>query len=404
MDPAAPVAREGVWRREKQLWSQQRIRTGILSSAGKLGRNTTSTFRALHWHAYAFLVIAVIAGMAGFVWYADSKPPSDAFVSRQQDVQVFVSDPNARVHLTAAYAPLGPHQVLEDLYLSIQPSVPGTDVSWSLVSLHHPLDCNTPTGLANLANPRSGALASRLVFGVQPHTRPLSAWLCQGDTTGSSLGSLATLKQEVLPRIGPLQTADPIAASLTDGAFVASTPLPSVDSSSAGTFFARLPALDLEALPQPGVALVAGVELDHGEFRYLLDEYPQPLTSDQATSTNVSSFQRLPGWKAVESTPYFVPANISDQAVLELTATQSRLIDYKQDQVDPSNGSFENGNFVWTGTGYVEPTVQLSDPGSDQARTNDAFLAGVALAVAGAAVIAFLQELPQRRRKQEESG
>ena len=118
------------------------------------------------------------------------------------------------------------------------------------------------------------SLAARLVLGVEPHKRPVSAWLCQGDTTGSSLSSLATLKREVLPRIGRLQTADPIASSLTDGAFVASTPLPSVDSNSAGSFFARLPALDLEALPQPGVALVVGLNRNNGDFRYLLDEYP----------------------------------------------------------------------------------------------------------------------------------
>jgi hypothetical protein len=378
---------------------------GIRSTVTRVGHGMMSTLRSLHWRAYAFLVIAVIAGAAGFVWYAASKPPSDTFVARQQNVQVFVSDPSAKVELTAAYAPFGPHQVLENLYLSIQPP-PGTDVYWSLVSPDHPLDCNTPTGLGDPAHPdASHALASSLVFGVEPHARPQTAWLCQGDTTGNSLNSLATLKKEVLPRVGPLQTADPIGASLTDGAFVASTPLPSVDSSSAGTFFARLPALDLEALPQAGVALVVGLERSHGLFHYLLDEYPQPITPDLATATNVGSFQRPPGMVAVESsTPYFVPTNISDQAVLELTATQSRLIDYKQDQVFPSNGSFENGNFVWTGSGYMEPTVQLSDPSSDQARTNDALLAGIALAVAGAAVIAFLQELPRRQREGDEGG
>jgi hypothetical protein len=345
----------------------------------------------------------VVAAIAGFVWKADSNPPSNGFVTRQQAVQVFVSDPTAKVQLTAAYPALDPHQVLEDIYLSITPSVPGTDVSWALVSLDHPLDCVAPGQLFNMANPTSHhALAARLVFGSEPRKPPLWAWLCNGDTTGSSQASLASLKQLSFYGIGPLRKADPIAASLTNGALVASTPMAAVSNGSAGTYFARLPALDLDVLPESGVSLLVGIEHEvrlH-EFRYLLDEAPQPLSPGQATATDVGSYQRPRGMIAELPTSFFNPANLSDQALLELTSTQSRLIDYKLDQVNPTNGSFENGNFVWRGTGYIEPTLALSDPNSDQARSSDAFLAGVAFAVAAAAFIAFVQELPERRRKE----
>ena len=47
---------------------------------------------------------------------------------------------------------------------------------------------------------------------------------------------------------------------------------------------------------------------------------------------------------------------------------------------------------MWTGTGFIEPTVSLSDPNRDQTRASDEFFAGVALAVAAAALIALIQE------------
>jgi hypothetical protein len=52
-----------------------------------------------------------------------------------------------------------------------------------------------------------------------------------------------------------------------------------------------------------------------------------------------------------------------ETALLELMDnTQSHLLTYRIDQVNPSDGSLDNGNFTWTGTGYIEPTLAMSDP------------------------------------------
>jgi hypothetical protein len=368
-------------------------------------------------------MVALIATVAGLVWKHQSNPPSDT-LSRQQRLQVFVSDPESSVQLTAAYAPLNDGQDVEFLYLSVIPPVPNEDVKWAIVSLGNSLTCS-PYVTGNLADIHSGrTLPSFLDFGIQPTSKPLPAWFCFGDTQ-----DLSTIQNETLPGIGTVASADPIAAGLTSGTMVSDTRMASVDQFRSGTLYAHLPALDLEALPQPGVAMFFGaihesttvsrgqryvnalgqvavcqrVACGASELTFLLDEFPKPLSEINATSPNISDYQQPAALKTILGGPYFVPDTVKTQAVLELARTKiaSGLVNYRQDQVNPSDGAFENGNFVWTGTGSIEPTLSLSDPNSDQARQSDAFYAGIALAIAAAALIALIQELPKGRRRRQ---
>jgi hypothetical protein len=368
------------------------------------GKGETKRVKPLvTWRAVALLALTIVASAVGLLWKKDGNPPSDS-LRRHQIIQIFVSDPNASVQLTAAYAGFEKNQMVENLYLSIVPPRRGEDVEWALLSLNHNIDCNVPV-LGNLQSGRPTApLAAPLVFGLDPKAPQQRAWLCEGDTTGTSMSSLATLKQETLPGVGLLQKADPLAAETTNGSFVASTPFQPVDSISSGVLFARIPALDLEQLPQPGIALIVGFHHNHGQVQYLLDEDPRPLSPGNPTSSSIAAYQKLPGTIAAIPTPFFVPSDIRTQALLELTDMQSRLLNYRIDQVNPSDGSFDNGNFMWTGTGYIEPTVAMSDPNTDQERSSDELLAGIAIGVAASAFIAFLQELPRgaRRRLKKE--
>jgi hypothetical protein len=380
--------------------AQKTPQSSSISLSGSRGVKALVT-----WRAAALLALAIAAFVIGLLWKKDGSPPSDS-LGRHQVIQIFVSDPNAQVQLTAAYAGLGKDRMLENLYLSIIPPRPKEDVEWALLSLDHSMDCNFPV----LGNVRAGRptqpLASELLFGLDPKAPRQRAWLCEGDTLGTSLNSLATLKGEAFPGIGLLQRADPLAAEITNGSFVASTPFPPVDATFSGDLFARIPALDLEQLPQPGVALIIGFQHDHGQLQYLLNEDPRPRSSGDLGSGSIAAYQKLPNAIGVIPTPFFVPSNIRTQALLELTDTQSRLLNYRIDQVDPSNGSFDNGNFMWSGTGYIEPTVAMSDPNVDQTRSSDELLAGIALGIAASAFIAFLQELPRgakRRRKKGEA-
>src|SRR5262245_47322490 len=87
-----------------------------LSTSAKPGR--IKTF--VTWRAVTLLAFAIILSAAGLIWKRDGNPPSDS-LKRHQVIQIFVSDPNATVQLTAAYAGLGHNQMIENLYLSIIP-------------------------------------------------------------------------------------------------------------------------------------------------------------------------------------------------------------------------------------------------------------------------------------------
>lgn len=363
--------------------------------------NEANRGRHLSPRSIVLLAIAVLALLVGWNWKQDSNEPMDT-LSRQQVIQVFVSDPNAKVQLTATYPSIGPRTRLQDLFLSIAPppSLPNEDISWALVALDHPIDCIAPA-LGNIEPGKpTPPLVSSLVFGIKPHLQPESAWLCQGDTNGTSFSSLATLSQLSLPNIGLVRAADPSARELTDGALVSQTPMQDLNDQSGGEFFAQLPALDLEPISELGLSLVIGIHHYHGDqLQDVLNEAPKPLAPSSSTSTAIDSYERWPGTFAILPVSFYAPMDISTQAFLDLTNTESRLVKYKIDQVNPSDGAFTSGGYLWTGEGFIEPTVSLSDPASDAARSQDALLAGVALAIGASAVIAFIQELPRTARR-----
>jgi hypothetical protein len=343
----------------------------------------------LNWKMILFAVLIVVASIAGLAWQGDGTPPSDG-LKRQQTIQVFVSDPNARVRLVAAYAHEGGDHYAEGLYLSIVPSTPGEDVSWVVVSLHHRLDCTVPS--------LGQSSKTSAIFGVNQRTPPEPAWDCQGDTTGHSLGSLAVVRTEsLLHRF--LQVSLPFqrAAAETSNGLIAVTPVSGIVQRIAGTGFAQLPAIDLEGLPQSGVGLLYGLQKHGGLFSDVLVEEPEPLTPANFGSNNVKDYARPRIALALANTAFFPPSNMTTESVLDTYDTP--LETYHQDQVEPSDGGFQNGDFDWTGNGYIEPTFALSDPAANQARTNDDILAGVSLAVAATSFVALIQEFPTRRRR-----
>jgi hypothetical protein len=68
----------------------------------------------------------------------------------------------------------------------------------------------------------------------------------------------------------------------------------------------------------------------------------------------------------------------------------------------PSNGTAEGANFAWTGSFGLSPVLRTSDRDAEDRRSRNEFYSGIALATAAAALIALIQELPDRfslRRK-----
>lgn len=326
-----------------------------------------------------FLALLVAFGLWGWSLYSDTKVPADR-LQTPQIIQVYVSDPQATVDLKSVIAePASQARSLEFLYWSIAAPA-GTD--WVLVSELHQMSCRS--GPARITSVR---------FGVNASAPGIKAWVCMGRTGSASTPASSPTS------IGSLDSLDPQAAALTEGLTeVAYTGIQPVWRAPPGTgvLFAHLPALAEEPPPQPYPSLILDGVLPHGagQSSYALDEGPQ-LRPHAVKAGIVQSYQALPGTTGPAKVPYYVPATVSTQAILQLRR-QSQLVNYRVDQIDPTDGAFQDGNFLWSGTGYIEPTAYLSNPASDNSRANDGFIAGVALAVAATAFIALVQEVRRR--------
>lgn len=71
-------------------------------------------------------------------------------------------------------------------------------------------------------------------------------------------------------------------------------------------------------------------------------------------------------------------------------------LDNANDSITPS-GNFSGVDYIWQNTGSLEPTIVATRLDSVDTKSNDLFLSGIFFAIAGAALIAFLQELPVPR-------
>lgn len=107
--------------------------------------------------------------------------------------------------------------------------------------------------------------------------------------------------------------------------------------------------------------------------------------------------QFLPLHKGDTITNFYIPQNVVTKDQLNMPLTQYEPVaDY------PSNASFSSYNVAWQGVGELSPTLTAIEIGVSDTRSNNTFLAGVALAIAAGALIALLQELNAIRRRPED--
>ena len=97
----------------------------------------------------------------------------------------------------------------------------------------------------------------------------------------------------------------------------------------------------------------------------------------------------------------FYPAQVSTAEIL----TGVALI-FKTEEVNYINpsGNLDGDDFVWQSNSNLEPIFEVTDQDAVQDESNDAFLAGIAFAVAAGAAIALVQAVPKRKRKPVRAG
>lgn len=166
--------------------------------------------------------------LLGFLFKAKAKPPSEGqSISTSQIIQVFTTDPQARVELAvqvfSSISTGRPNSMLA-LYLSITPSLPGSNVSWIILSYAKP-PSNRPTIPAHIATPDGKQFSSAFEYGDLKVLESNKALQEQdrfrlnpfpGTVLATTLDIPATAATELrgnlyahLPHIGPLTSGDP---------------------------------------------------------------------------------------------------------------------------------------------------------------------------------------------------
>jgi hypothetical protein len=79
-----------------------------------------------------------------------------------------------------------------------------------------------------------------------------------------------------------------------------------------------------------------------------------------------------------------------------LAGAQSTLAHARIDSILPANGSLQGDSYVWQGASSLEPTITATNISAAESQSTFAFAAGVAFAIAAAAFIAFVQEVPKK--------
>ncbi len=103
------------------------------------------------------------------------------------------------------------------------------------------------------------------------------------------------------------------------------------------------------------------------------------------------------------STPYGGPGKVFwPPAKLSITETEPNLAPMIADQqinyMNPT-AQVDGQDYVWRGSTYLEPVFQATNEDALQSESNYAFLSGVLFGIAGAAAIAFVQEIPDTFNK-----
>lgn len=102
-----------------------------------------------------------------------------------------------------------------------------------------------------------------------------------------------------------------------------------------------------------------------------------------------SSYSTIPGSHA----QLYWPVRIQTTEIL--AGAQRALEGSRIDSVLPPNGRLQGDSYVWNGTGSLDATLSATKINAAESQSDNAFFSGVAFAIAVAAAIAFIQELPE---------
>lgn len=351
-------------------------------SEGRITKVIRTVSRA--WRALAFLIIVLVTGSYAFHYKALSDPGSESEQLSNhppQEIEVFVSDPSVSIDVDAvimpkANVPLPPRSgVLQS------PSTPQVDQL--TLAVHMP----------NLENVTFLILVKNWLPG-------------SASDFGSDFSRLST------PPLKHVMTFSPAEQQVVEGFYAAEIPITSISPKTliVGTtldlpigsdlqqtnafLYGHLPAVGsvdqwVNSFSVPPLILAEDYKNSPDRIRDIVLGPKFNGPNSEAVMGNPKSYR----------TPYGGPGELFwTPAGLSVTETQTNLVstiaNQQIDYMTPA-GQTSGPDYTWHGSTYLEPVFQATNNGVLQGESNSAFLSGILFGVAGAAAIAFVQEVPE---------
>jgi hypothetical protein len=297
-----------------------------------------------------FVVLMLGSVVLGLVLYGRSKPVTVNLLVKasRPKIDVFVSDPRAAVRFTVRVGGLGtggPHEAA--VYATVAPPTPKERVFL-------------------------------LIF-------------VQGDATGHFVQrvkdyfGVSGVATKTIPVFSASTALNPAGPETEDGHYLMTLKIPDVFRSSSGELQAQMPILNYLYLPGDAQFVAHGCEL--------VDAGPnQPFAPDLVNW----SHHRIPapscGPRSVlRSTQkvFYSPSRLTSRETLAVNTSGYQILE----NVPTGAGTAVAATAKWEGTSDLAPAITAVRPSLQEARSRNAFLAGIVLAIAGAALIAALQEV-----------
>jgi hypothetical protein len=316
------------------------------------------------WRQGVFATLCLVSVLGGLYWYQKSKPiqiPPDIFINHNT-VNVYVSDPAAAVTLTVAVYPALSYNA--SIYISIRPPHPNEVVSWLVT-----VDVDKPKAQGATALPTY-------------HNRTPGSWTSETVYKGSTSTQSNSSSLKVNTIMVGSYNSDWGYRFFSNGTFVAIPPFIETGSHPWEVYPGEL-AYVLESSADGRAP-----KSPHSQALVdTTDEPPGPIDKDVAG--------------AITKEAFYVPTSLTAIAQLGVGNT---FDDYQSLQAEPTAGLFDpiQNTLTWRADNSLDGIETAVSSSAEDARSNESFFAGIALAIAAAAGIAFLQERPRKQEAVEQ--
>lgn len=333
------------------------------------------------WRSVFLFGVTIALVLLGLIfWHASASGEENPYLEAgpPQVIGVYSTDPYARIHLTTELTWHSAGGLDESLRIpreEIYVSVTGPQLNSSsdiLISTN----IDPTSGLGNQLTPDPNFKRALIYNDESPFNILKSGMYVTVQTLGE-------IKQD----------NDLLLLQSPYGYMVGSVVLPRLTQESRGSFFAHLPDIGFDGFSSDGFPDFISLGRSSAQGEKLI-ENPIPKNSNEifsivgSVSSNPSAYSAPPGQRPEQA--YWQPASLTTTEILD--DVQSELDTSTVNNIEPSNGQLQGDNYVWEGTGPLEPTMSILNQNAAASHSDWAFRSGVVFGVAAGTGVGFVQD------------